>query len=80
MLGGVVVEGEQLLDVVGDLRDGLAELRAEQVLELLHCGQGVGAVLGVPDLGERLLRGRVRRLGHRAQHVADLVELMPTSA
>jgi hypothetical protein len=30
VLGGVVVEGEQLLEVVGDLGDGLGELGAEE--------------------------------------------------
>jgi hypothetical protein len=31
-------------------------------------------VLGVPDLGERLLRARLGGLGQRVEHVADLVK------
>jgi transposase-like protein len=34
----LVVEGEQLVEVVGDFRDGLGELRAEQLGEDLHRG------------------------------------------
>src|SRR3982075_3055355 len=35
-------------------------------------GLGVVLVLGVPDLGERLLRARLGGLGQRVEHVADL--------
>ncbi len=62
VLGGVVIEGEQLVEIVGDLRDGLAELRAEQLLELLGRGPGVGLVLSVPDpvVGLNLRRSAAR--------------------
>src|SRR4051812_22360915 len=62
VLGGEVVERQQLVDVVGDLPDGFAELRPVRRRERGHRVQGVPAVLGVPDLGQRLLRPRVRRL------------------
>jgi hypothetical protein len=51
VLGGVVVDGEQLLEVIGDLRDCLGELRTVGGLEGLRRGAGVVLVLGVPDLG-----------------------------
>src|SRR6266571_3348079 len=56
VLGGEVVERQQLVDVVGDLGDGLAELGAVGQLERRHGAAGVLAVLGVPDLGQGLLR------------------------
>ena len=62
VLGRVVVEGQQLLQVVGDLRGGLGELRPVGGLESLHRGEGVRLVLGVPDLRQGLLRARVRGL------------------
>jgi hypothetical protein len=37
-------------------------------------------VLGVPDLGERLLRARLGGLGQRVEHVADLVPPAPLLA
>ena len=40
----VVVEREQLVDVVDDLRDGLAKLRPVGVGERFHRRQGVGLV------------------------------------
>jgi hypothetical protein len=80
MLGGIVVEREQLVKVIGDLRGGLGELRAVGGIERLRRGPGVVLVLGAPDLGQGLLRGRVRGLGQRAQDIRCLVKLMPTSA
>jgi hypothetical protein len=62
VLGRVVVEREQLLLVVDDLSDGFAELGAVGELERGDGAAGVVAVLGVPDLGQGLLRGRVGRL------------------
>ena len=56
MLGRVVVEREQHVQVVGDLRGGLGPLGAELGGERLRRGAGVGLVLGVVDLGQRLLR------------------------
>ena len=80
MLGGVVVEREQLLEVVDNLGDSLGELRPVGVLEGRGRGAGVVLVLGVPDLGEGLLGPGVGRLRQRREDVRDLVELMPISA
>ena len=74
MLGREVVEHQQMLDVVGDLDDRLRKLRAISRLERLDHVQRVAFVLGVPDLGERFLRARVRRFRQRGKHVRDLVE------
>jgi hypothetical protein len=52
VLGGEVVERQQLLHVVGDLRDGLGELRAVGRLERPHGVEGVLAVLGVPQVSD----------------------------
>jgi hypothetical protein len=62
VLGGVVVERQQPLEIVGDLRNGLAELRSVGCFEAAHGIEGVLLVLGVPDLGQGLLRPRMRRL------------------
>ena len=75
VLGWEVVERQQHLEIVGDLRDRLAELRAVGGLERGHGVESVLLVLGVPDLGQRLLRPRMRRARKRTQNVADLVEL-----
>jgi hypothetical protein len=74
VLGGEVVDREQLLDVIGDLGDGLGELGPVGGLEGLHGGAGVVLVLGVPDLGQRLLRPGMGGLGQRTEHIRDLVE------
>src|SRR3954470_10084283 len=63
VFGRVVVERQQLLQIVGDLRSRLGPLRAVQVRERLGRGLGVVAVFGAPDLGQGLLRARVRGLG-----------------
>jgi hypothetical protein len=52
-LGGEVVEREQLVEIVGDFRDGLAELGAVGQLERRDSAAGVLAVFCVPDLGQR---------------------------
>src|SRR5712675_503701 len=74
MLGGVVVEGQQLVEVIGDLGCGLGELRTVGGAERLHGGEGMLPVLGIPDLGEDLLRDRVGGLRQRGEDVGDLVE------
>jgi hypothetical protein len=57
VLGQEVVERQQDLEVVGDLRGRFGELRTVSGPE--RCGGVEGmAVLGVPDLGQRLLRPR----------------------
>jgi hypothetical protein len=58
--GGIVVEGQQFVDIVGDLGCGFGEFRAVGGVERLDRVQGMSAVLGVPDLGQRFLRPRVR--------------------
>jgi hypothetical protein len=60
VLGGIVVERQQLVEVVGDLRGGLGELGAVGGLERCDGGEGVLLIFGVPDLGEGLLRSRMR--------------------
>src|SRR6476620_11435092 len=60
MLRGVVVERQQHIDVLGDLRDCLGPLGAVVGIECLDRGQGMVAVLGVVDLGERGFRTWVR--------------------
>jgi hypothetical protein len=74
VLGGIVVEREQLVEVVGDLADGFAELRAVGQLEPGDRAAGVFTVLGVPDLRQGLLRAGVRGLGERSEDVADLMK------
>lgn len=56
VLGREAVDRQQHLDIVGDLRDGLGELRPVSGLERPHGVEGVSAALGVPDLGQ----GRVQ--------------------
>jgi hypothetical protein len=80
VFGGVVVEREQLVEVVGELGCGLGELRPVGGLERPGGVQGVPAVFGVPDFSQGLLRSRVCGLRERAEDVCDLVKLMPTSA
>jgi hypothetical protein len=63
VLGWVVVEGEQHVEVVGDLRRGLRPFGAELGGEGLRRGDGVGLILGVVDLRKCPFRGRVGRLG-----------------
>ena len=74
VLGREVVERQQLLDVVADLGYRLRKLRTIGRLELLDRVAGVGLVLGVPDLCERLLAPRVRRLRQRGKNIRYLVE------
>ena len=62
MLGRVVVEGQQFFKVVGDLGGGLRPLGAAQLVEGADGSAGVVLALGVPDLGQGLLRPRVRGL------------------
>jgi len=73
VLGGVVVKGEQLVKVASDLRDSLGELGPVGGRERLRRGQGVRLVLGAPDLGERLLRPRVRGSGQRREDMSQVL-------
>jgi hypothetical protein len=74
MLAGVVVERQQHVDVLGDLRDRLGPLGAVVGLERLDRLQGVVAVLGVVDLGERGFRTWVRRLRQGGKNIGTDVE------
>jgi hypothetical protein len=75
VLGGVVVEREQLVQVARDLRGGLGELGAVDGLERLGRGTGVVLVLGAPDLCQGLLRARVRGPGQCPEDVRCFVKL-----
>jgi hypothetical protein len=74
VLSGVVVEREHLVEIIGDLGDGLGELRPVGGLEPSDGVEGVAAVLGVPDLGQGLLRPRMGGFGQRSEDVGDLVK------
>jgi len=74
VLGGVIVERQHLVLVVGDLRGGLGEFGSVGGGEGLDGGAGVVLALGVPDLGQGLLRPWVRGLRQGGEHVRDLVE------
>ena len=75
VLGGKVVERQQLVQSSVIFATALGNFAAVGGLERLHRVEGVTVVLGVPDLGQRLPRPGVRALGQGAQHVGDLVEL-----
>lgn len=60
VLDGVVVERQQLVHVVGDFGDGFGEFGPIDGLKRLDCVQGVSAFLGVPYLGQGLLRTWMR--------------------
>jgi hypothetical protein len=74
MLGGVVVERQQHVYVLGDLRDRLGPLGAVARTPL-----GLVAVLGVVDLGERGFR-TVRRLRQGGKNIGADVEPAPLLA
>jgi hypothetical protein len=63
VLGGEVVELEQFLPLLGDLRDGLGELGTVGIRERLDRLIGEAAVLGVVDLLHGLRRAVLRGLG-----------------
>lgn len=77
MLGWEVKEGQQLLLVIGDLLDGLGELRAIELGERLDRRFGVVAVLGVVDVLDRFLRARLRRLRHGVQDIGRFMNPAP---
>ena len=70
MLGRVVVEREQHVDMLGDLGDRLGPLGAVEVLERLHGLERVVLVLGVVDLRKRGLGARLGGLGQRGKNIA----------
>ena len=65
VLGRVVVEGEQLPGVVGELGDRLGELRAVRVAESADRLLRMGFVFRAPDPGQVLIRRWMRQFGHR---------------
>jgi len=75
-----VVERQQLLLIVDNLRDGLRVLGLVGLAELADGDLGVATVLGVADLGQGSAGGRLGRLGQGVEHVGDLVDIMPNSA
>jgi len=79
VLGGVVVEREPLVQIVGDFGDRLGKFPAIGGLEPLYRVDGVRFILGVPDLSERFLRAQVRRIRQRGGQInGDVVKLMQT--
>jgi hypothetical protein len=72
VLGRVVVESEQDVEVVGDLDCRLGPFAPELGSECIGRGEGVGRVLGVGDLGQRRFAAGCADFGS-GQHVADLV-------
>ncbi len=80
MLGRVVEERQEDVDVVADLGCRFGPFDAELGRERFRRGLGVGFVLRVVDLGQRLLRGRVDRFRQSREDVSELVDVMPTSA
>ena len=69
VLRGVVVERQQHVDELGDLGDCLGPLGAVVGLEGFDRLQGVVAVLGVIDFGERGFGTWVRRLRQGGKNV-----------
>jgi hypothetical protein len=74
VLGREVVERQQPFEVVAELVGSLGPARAELGVEALGRCHGMVAVLGVVDLGQHVLGGRLHRLGERFEHVGDLVD------
>jgi len=69
VLGGVVVELQQHIEVVGDLRGGLGPLHAVVGLNALTAFTARSRVLGVVDLGECCPGARLGGLGQAVQYV-----------
>jgi len=63
MLGWVVVERQQFVEIIGDLGDRLGPLGAVVGGECVRGGCGGLAVLGVSDLRDRGLRTRLGSVG-----------------
>ena len=80
VLGRVVIEREEHINVVGDLRRRFGPLGPIGDLERLHTLECVVFVLGLPDLGQRGPRARLGRFGQAVENVRRFVKLMPTSA
>ncbi len=74
MLGGVVEELEQYVEIVGDFGDRFGILRPVVEGEGLDGFECVVFVFGVVDLGQRRPRAWVRRLGQRGEDVPGFVE------
>jgi hypothetical protein len=74
VLGREVVDRQQLLGVVGDLRDGLGPLGAVGLRERLDRLLRVRAVLGVADLLQRLGCARLCGLRQGVRDISGLVD------
>jgi hypothetical protein len=80
VLGRVVIERQEHVHVLGDLRDRLGPLGAVVGLERFDRRQCVVLVLGVVDLRERGLRAWVRRLRKGGKNIGADMPLMRNSA
>jgi len=79
VLGGVVVEREQLVQVVGDLGDGLGPFGAVVGFERLGSCAGVVVIGGVVDFCECLVRTWTGRLRQGGKDIGELVPLPSTT-
>ncbi len=86
VLGGEVVERQQLVGVVGDLLDGLGKLRPVGLLERCDGLQGMLTVLGVVDLVQGLLRSwlggrssKIRPARRGLRHIRSLTGPGPST-
>lgn len=77
VLGGEVVERQQIIDVVGDLLHRLGELRAVGLLEHRDGLERVLLVFRVADLLQGLLRSGLGGLRQAVEHVCNLVNPAP---
>ncbi len=73
MLGGEVVESQQLGLVVGDLLDGLGELRAVELGERSDRLDREVAVIGVVDVLKRLAGAGLSRLRQSVERIGGFV-------
>lgn len=72
MLGREVEEGQQYVEVVGDLRCGLGVL-GKLGGEDAGGVDGVGTAVGIPDRPQQLLGARMQPLGQGRQNVGGAV-------
>src|SRR5215213_6399260 len=74
VVSGVVIEGQEGILLIDDLRDCLGPLRLELTGKLLDGSLGLLLVLGTGDLLDRRLRSTVDALWHRIEHVGGFVD------
>ena len=73
VLGRIVVEAEEHLEVVAQLVGGLRPLRAELGVEGFRRVSGVLTIFGLADLGQHLLCERLDRLRQGVEDIGTLV-------